>query len=119
MDCAFVAARRAGGAFAQAFQGARAAGKAGVSGLRRHHLPGETAEVDLGALTPSEKEILTSYSSSVDLQDLAAALVFGRRDPRPRARDPRFPMERRPRGFRLAAAPGPGVLKVVVGGQSG
>ena len=39
---------------------------------------GETAEVDLGALTTAEKDILTAYSSSIEVQELAAQLVFDR-----------------------------------------
>ena len=37
---------------------------------------GETAELDLGALCAAEKDIVTSYSASVDVQDTAARLVF-------------------------------------------
>ena len=76
--------------------------------------PGETAEVDLGALCAAEKEILTSYSASVDVQDLAARLVFGREI---RVRDlvtHRLPLEEAPAAVELASRPAPGVLKVVL-----
>jgi L-iditol 2-dehydrogenase len=76
--------------------------------------PGESAEVDFGSLTAAEKDILTSYSASVDVQDLAARLVFGREI---RVRDlvsHRLPLEEAARAIALAARPSPGVLKVVV-----
>jgi L-idonate 5-dehydrogenase len=76
--------------------------------------PGETAEVDLGALTASEKEILTSYSASIELQDLAARLVFGREVRVRELVTHRFPLERAEEAFALAARPAPGVLKVVL-----
>jgi L-iditol 2-dehydrogenase len=76
--------------------------------------PGETAEVDLGALCVSEKEILTSYSSSVEVQDLAARLVFSREVRVRELVSHRFPLERAKEAFALAARPGPGVLKVVL-----
>ncbi|HET8645760.1 MAG TPA: alcohol dehydrogenase catalytic domain-containing protein [Vicinamibacteria bacterium] len=76
--------------------------------------PGETAEIDLGALCAAEKELLTSYSASVDVQDLAARLVFGREV---RVRDlitHRFPLEQAAPALELAARPAPGVLKVML-----
>jgi L-iditol 2-dehydrogenase len=76
--------------------------------------PGETAEIDLGALCAAEKELLTSYSASVDVQDLAARLVFGREI---RVRDlitHRFPLEQAARALDVAAQPAPGVLKVML-----
>jgi L-iditol 2-dehydrogenase len=76
--------------------------------------PGETAEVDLGALCTAEKDVLTSYSSSVDLQDTAARLVFGREiRVRPLVTH-RFPIEEAPAAVSLASRPAPGVLKVVL-----
>jgi L-iditol 2-dehydrogenase len=76
--------------------------------------PGETAEIDLGALCAAEKELLTSYSASVDVQDLAARLVFGREV---RVRDlitHRFPLEQAAHALRVAAQPAPGTLKVML-----
>ena len=76
--------------------------------------PGETAEVDLGALCAAEKELLTSYSASVDVQDLAARLVFGREV---RVRDlitHRFPLEQAAQALKVAAHPAPGTLKVML-----
>lgn len=75
---------------------------------------GETAELDLGLLCSAEKDILTSYSSSVEVQDLAAQLVFQREI---RVRDlitHRLPLSEAPRAIELASKPSPGVLKVVL-----
>lgn len=110
VDCAIVAA--VGSApFAQAVDATRPAGRIMVFAATS---PGETAEVDLGALCAAEKEILTSYSASVDVQDLAARLVFGREI---RVRDlvtHRLPLEEAPAAVELASRPAPGVLKVVL-----
>ena len=76
--------------------------------------PGETALLDLGALCASEKEIVTSYSSSVDVQDLAARLVFGREVRVRELITHRFPLQEAPRAVEVAARPAPGVLKVVL-----
>src|SRR6185295_14005047 len=109
-DCAFVAA--VGPVpFAQAVDAVRPAGRIMVFAATS---PGETAEVDLGALTASEKEILTSYSASIELQDLAARLVFGREVRVRELVTHRFPLERAPEAVALASRPAPGVLKVVV-----
>ena len=76
--------------------------------------PGETAELDLGALCTAEKEILTSYSASVDVQDLAASLVFGREIRVRELVTHRFPLEEAARAVELSSRPAPGVLKVVL-----
>jgi L-iditol 2-dehydrogenase len=81
--------------------------------------PGEIAEVDFGALCAAEKELWTSYSSSVDLQDMAAQLVF-RREVRVRELiTHRFPVEEAVQAVELAAHPGPGVLKVILQPSAG
>ena len=70
--------------------------------------------VPLGALCAAEKELLTSYSASVDVQDLAARLVFGREV---RVRDlitHRFPLEQAAQALKVAAQPAPGTLKVML-----
>ena len=79
--------------------------------------PGETAQIDLGALSASEKEIFTSYSASVDVQDLAAQLVFAREVKVRELVTHRFPLEQAEGAVDLASRPAPGVLKVVL--QSG
>jgi L-iditol 2-dehydrogenase len=75
---------------------------------------GETAVVDLGMLCPQEKEILTSYSSSIDVQEEAARLVLERQIDVASLVTHRLPLEQAPEAFALAARPAPGVLKVVV-----
>jgi L-iditol 2-dehydrogenase len=76
--------------------------------------PGETARLDLGALCSSEKEILTSYSASIEVQDIAAQLVFAREVRVKELVSHRFPLEQAPRAVELASRPAPGVLKVVL-----
>lgn len=98
-------------AFRQAVDAARPGGRIMVFAATS---PGETAEIDLGALCVSEKEILTSYSASVDVQDLAARLVFSREVRVRELVTHRFPLEQAAEAFALAARPGPGVLKVVL-----
>jgi L-iditol 2-dehydrogenase len=110
VDCAFVAAVGQG-PFVQAVHAVRPAGRIMVFAATS---PGEIAEVDLGALCALEKEILTSYSASIDVQDLAARLVFGREVRVRELVTHRFPIERAPEAFALAARPSPGVLKVVL-----
>jgi len=76
--------------------------------------PGELAEVDLGLLCLAEKDVLVSYSASVDVQDLAAQLVFEREVRVRELITHRFPLADAARAVALAARPGPGVLKVIV-----
>lgn len=75
---------------------------------------GETAEVDLGLLCTAEKDILTSYSASVEVQDLAAQLVFQREINVADLITHRFSLEQAPEAVELASMPAPGVLKVVI-----
>jgi len=98
-------------AFQQAVEATRAAGTVMVFSATS---PGETAVVDLGALTLAEKQILTSYSASVDVQDLAAQLVFGREVRVRELITHRFPLAEAKQAVALAAHPAPGVLKVMV-----
>jgi L-iditol 2-dehydrogenase len=98
-------------AFRQALEATRPGGRVLVFAATS---PGEMGEVDLGVLCASEKDLLTSYSSSVDAQDRAARLVFDREvQVRPLVTH-RFPIEETPAAVALAARPAPGVLKVVV-----
>jgi L-iditol 2-dehydrogenase len=76
--------------------------------------PGETASLDLGALCAAEKELLTSYSASVEVQDLAAQLVFGREIRVEELITHRFPLEEAARAVEIASRPARGVLKVVL-----
>jgi L-iditol 2-dehydrogenase len=76
--------------------------------------PGERVEVDLGALSSSEKDVVSSYSASVDVQDLAAQLVFSREVRVAELITHRFPLADAPQAVALASKPGPGVMKVML-----
>jgi L-iditol 2-dehydrogenase len=110
VDCVLLAAPGPA-AFHQGVAAARPGGRIMVFAATS---PGEMAELDIGALCVSEKEIVTSYSSSVDVQDLAARLVFSRELRVRELVTHRFPLERAAEAFALAARPGAGVLKVVL-----
>jgi L-iditol 2-dehydrogenase len=112
-DLAIVAAV-GGGPFRQAIDAVRPAGRIMMFAATS---PGETAELDLGALCAAEKEILTSYSASVDVQDLAAQLVFGREIRVLELVTHRLPLADAARAVDLASRPAPGVLKVVLQDQ--
>lgn len=76
--------------------------------------PGERVEVDLGALSASEKSIVSSYSASVDVQARAAELVFSRAVRVAPLITHRFPLADAPAAVALATRPGPGVMKVML-----
>jgi L-iditol 2-dehydrogenase len=76
--------------------------------------PGERAEVDFGALCAAEKEIVTSYSASVDVQDLAARLIFQREIRVRELISHRFFLEEAPEAFLTASRPAPDVMKVML-----
>jgi L-iditol 2-dehydrogenase len=109
-DCSIVAAVGQT-AFRQAIDATRPAGRIMMFAATS---PGETAELDLGSLGAAEKEILTSYSASVDVQDLAAQLVFGREIRVRELVTHRLPLRDAPRAIELASRTAPGVLKVVL-----
>jgi L-iditol 2-dehydrogenase len=98
-------------AFRQAVDATRPGGRIVVFAATS---PGETVEVDLGGLSLAEKDILTSYSASVEVQDLAARLVFGREVRVRELVTHRFPIEEAEAAVALAARPAPGVLKVML-----
>lgn len=75
---------------------------------------GERVELDLGVLSASEKDIVSAYSASVDVQDLAAQLVFGREVRVAELITHRFPLARAPEAVAVASRPGPGVMKVML-----
>jgi L-iditol 2-dehydrogenase len=109
-DCTLVAAPGRS-AFGQALDATRPGGRIlSFAATSR----GETAEVDLGLLTTAEKDILTAYSSSIDVQQLAADLVFDRTVRVRELVSHRLPMERAAEAFALAQEPRPGTLKVVL-----
>ncbi|HKC11004.1 MAG TPA: alcohol dehydrogenase catalytic domain-containing protein [Vicinamibacteria bacterium] len=113
-DCAFLAAVGKP-PFTQAVSATRPGGRIMVFAATS---PGETAEVDLGALCAAEKEIRTSYSASVDVQDLAARLVFGREIRVRELVTHRLPLQEAAGAVELASRPAPGVLKVVLQDQT-
>ena len=80
-------------------------GPEAVSSCSPPHPLERRSEIDLGALSAAEKEILTSYSASVDVQDLAAQLVFGREVRVRELVTHRFPLEDAPRAVELASGP--------------
>jgi L-iditol 2-dehydrogenase len=109
-DCSLVAATGRA-AFAAAVDAARPGGRIlSFAATSR----GEASEVDLGLLTTSEKDILTAYSSSIDVQQEAADLVFGRAVRVRELVSHRLPIPRAVEAFSLAMRPGPGTLKVVL-----
>jgi len=114
-DCVFLAALGQG-AFAQAVDATRPGGRIMVFAATS---PGEMASLDLGALCAAEKELLTSYSASVEVQDLAAQLVFGREIQVEELITHRFPLAEAARAVEVASRPAPGVLKVVLQAPAG
>jgi L-iditol 2-dehydrogenase len=98
-------------AFSQAVDATRPGGRIMVFAATS---PGETAEVDLGTLCAAEKDIVTSYSASVDVQDQASRLVFGREVRVRELISHRLPLSEAPRAVDLAARAEPGILKVVL-----
>jgi L-iditol 2-dehydrogenase len=115
VDCAFLAA------FGQApvQQAIDATRPGGRIMLFAATSPGEMASLDLGALCAAEKELLTSYSASVEVQQLAAELVFSREIRVEELVTHRFPLEDAPRAIDVASRPAPGVLKVVLQAPEG
>lgn len=109
-DCALVAAGGAP-AMTQALAATRPGGRVLSFAATS---PGESVEVDFGRLTTAEKDILTAYSSSIDVQERAAGLVF-RREVRVRELvSHRLPMERALEAFQIALHPAAGTRKVVL-----
>ncbi len=82
--------------------------------LFAHNDPVLKLEFPAAAIGIEEKEILGSYSASVDDQEEAAALVFNRRLPMREMISDRFPLERIADALELAARPADGTLKVVI-----
>jgi L-iditol 2-dehydrogenase len=80
--------------------------------------PGETVEIDMGRLTNLEKDVLTAYSSSIELQAEAAELVFSRTVRVAELVTHRVPVARGLEAFALATARAPGTLKVLLEGRA-
>ncbi len=109
-DCTFLAAPGEP-AFAQALAATRPAGRVMVFSATSK---GETAQVDLGPLCTSEKQILTAYSSSIDLQERAAELVFSRRVRVAELITHRYPLADAARAIVQVSQPSAGTLKAVL-----
>jgi L-iditol 2-dehydrogenase len=82
--------------------------------LFAHNDPVMQLDFPAAAVGVEEKEILGSYSASVDDQAESAALVFERRLPVRELVSHRFPLERIAEALELAARPADNTLKVVI-----
>jgi len=76
--------------------------------------PGETVALDLGRITALEKDLVTAYSSSIELQQEAAELVFSRKVRVAELVSHRLPVARASEAFALAMGRAPGTLKVLL-----
>ena len=79
-----------------------------------HNDPVLKLEFPAAAVGIEEKEILGSYSASVDDQEESAALVFKHQLPMREMVSHRFPLERIADALELAAHPADDTLKVVI-----
>jgi L-iditol 2-dehydrogenase len=82
--------------------------------LFAHNDPVMQLSFPAAAVGVEEKEILGSYSASVEEQEESAALVFERRLPVRHLISHRFPLERIADALELAARPADDTLKVVI-----
>jgi L-iditol 2-dehydrogenase len=82
--------------------------------LFAHNDPVMQLEFPAAAVGVEEKEILGSYSASVDDQDESAALVFERKLPVRELISHRFPLAQIGEALELAARPADDTLKVVI-----
>jgi L-iditol 2-dehydrogenase len=82
--------------------------------LFAHNDPVLRLEFPAAAVGVEEKEILGSYSASIDDQAESAALVFERRLPVRELISHRFPLEQISEALELAAHPQDNTLKVVI-----
>ncbi|HVR84585.1 MAG TPA: alcohol dehydrogenase catalytic domain-containing protein [Planctomycetota bacterium] len=82
--------------------------------LFAHTRKGEEVRVDAGAVCVDEKTVLGSYSSSVDISDEVARLVFSGKVRVGPLISHRLPLSRVQEAFKLAAHPTPRSLKILV-----
>lgn len=75
---------------------------------------GEICEVDLGLLAAAEKQIVSVYSASVDVQEESAELVFTGRLRLEELLSDFFPIARANEAIDLFRKPGPTTLKIVM-----
>ncbi len=77
-------------------------------------VPGETVPVDLSRVCVEEKKLIGSYSSSIELQEEAARLIFARKLNVARLISHKFALDLLPEGIRLASHPSEDSLKVII-----
>jgi L-iditol 2-dehydrogenase len=77
-------------------------------------VPGERIAVDASCICMQEKRLIGSYSSSIELQDKAARMIFGREVKVARLVTHRFALEQLQEGVELASHPSVDSLKVMI-----
>ncbi len=77
-------------------------------------VPGEMISVDASRICVEEKQLIGSYSASVELQSKAAHLLFTRSVNVARLVSHRFALDLLPEGIRLASHPSEDSLKVII-----
>lgn len=77
-------------------------------------VPGEMIPVDASRICVEEKQLIGSYSASVELQEKAARLIFMRKVNVARLVSHRFALDLLPEGIRLASHPSEDSLKVII-----
>ncbi len=77
-------------------------------------VPGEMIPVDASRVCMEEKQLIGSYSASVELQGRSAALIFERKVNVKRLVTHRFELDRLPEAIHLASHPSDDSLKVVI-----
>jgi L-iditol 2-dehydrogenase len=77
-------------------------------------VPGENISVDASCICMQEKQLIGSYSSSIELQDKTAKLIFERQVNVARLVTHRFALELLPEAIQLASHPSEESLKVMI-----
>jgi len=77
-------------------------------------VPGEMIPVDASMICMEEKRLIGSYSASVDLQPVAADLIFSRKVKVAELISHRLPLDKLSEGIRMASNPSEDSLKVVI-----
>ena len=77
-------------------------------------IPGEMIPLDVAQICMEEQKLIGSYSSSVELQEKAARLIFDGKVDVARLISHRFALEMLPEGIRLALHPSEHSLKIVI-----
>ncbi len=79
-----------------------------------HTVPGEKIQVDASCICMQEKQLIGSYSSSIELQDRTAKMIFERHVNVARLVTHRFALELLPEAMELAKHPSEDSLKVMI-----